>query len=541
MGICKIREWKDLENHFNEVKNQTLTTLFLDDKNRAKQFTLTDCGWFVDFSKNLVTQKTLQLLIKYAEHQKLGDEIANMFAGEKINRTENRSVLHVALRNLSGNPITLEGKNIMAGVNSVIGRMESLARKIRSGKWKGYSGKKIKNVINIGIGGSDLGPVMIYEALKFYSERSLNIRFVSNIDATHLTEQLYDLNPEESLFIVASKTFTTQETMTNAESAKRWILNHFNEQEAVRNHFVALSTNLEAVKAFGIDTDNMFEFWDWVGGRYSLTSAIGLSLMIALGPDNFRALRNGFFKADTHFRQKELKANIPVIMGLIGIWYNNFYGSDTLAILPYDQYLHRLPAYLQQTDMESNGKGVDRQGVPVNYQTGPIIWGEPGTNGQHAFYQLIHQGTKIIPCDFIGFVNSLNRLGDHHEKLMANFFAQQEALAFGKNEARLIAEQVNSDQIPFRIFEGNRPSTCFLAEKLSPETLGALIAFYEHKVFVQGVLWNIYSFDQWGVELGKQLAGNILKELPKNAPATLSHDSSTNQQIEYFKSKRNDD
>ncbi|MCG8333637.1 MAG: glucose-6-phosphate isomerase [Proteobacteria bacterium] len=541
MSICNIKEWKDLEDHFKQVKNQTLKTLFQDDKNRAKQLTLNDCGWFVDFSKNLVTQETMQLLINYAEQRQVGNEIAAMFAGEKINRTENRSVLHVALRNLSGYPLLLDGKDVMDEVNSVVVRMEGLAKKIRSGKWKGHSGKKIKHIINIGIGGSDLGPVMVYEALKYYSERSLTIRYVSNIDGTHLTEQLHDLNPEETLFIIASKTFTTQETMTNAESAKNWILKNLKEQEAIRHHFVALSTNLEAVRAFGIDADNMFEFWDWVGGRYSLTSAIGLSLMIALGPENFRALRMGFFKADTHFKEKELKSNIPVIMGLIGFWYNNFYGSETQAILPYDQYLHRLPAYLQQTDMESNGKGVDRQGVPANYQTGPIIWGEPGTNGQHAFYQLIHQGTKMIPCDFIGFVNPLNRLGDHHDKLMANFFAQQEALAFGKNESQLKAEQVNPEQIPFRIFEGNRPSSCYLAEKLSPETLGALISFYEHKVFVQGVLWNIYSFDQWGVELGKQLASNILKELPKNAPDKLSHDGSTNQQIEYYRSRRNND
>ena len=541
MSICDINEWKNLENHFNQAKNQTLKTLFLDDKDRAKHLTLNDCGWFVDFSKNLVTQETLQLLFNYAEQRKLSDEIADMFAGKKINRTENRSVLHVALRNLSDDPLMLDGKDIMQGVNSVVGRMEELAKKIRSGEWKGFSGKKIKNIINIGIGGSDLGPVMVYEALKHYTERSVTIRYVSNIDGTHLTEQLHGLNPEETLFIIASKTFTTQETMTNAESAKTWVLKQLKKQKAIANHFVALSTNLEAVQAFGIDSDNMFEFWDWVGGRYSLTSAIGLSLMIALGPENFRALRSGYFKADTHFKDKELQSNIPVLMGLIGFWYNNFYGSETQAILPYDQYLHRLPAYLQQTDMESNGKGVDRQGATVKYQTGPIIWGEPGTNGQHAFYQLIHQGTKLIPCDFIGFVNPLNRLGDHHEKLMANFFAQQEALAFGKNEEQLKAEQVNPDQIPFRIFEGNRPSTCFMAEKLTPETLGALISFYEHKVFVQGILWNIYSFDQWGVELGKQLASNILKELPKNTAGELSHDSSTNQQIEYFKNKRNDD
>ncbi len=538
MSVENSKEWIDLKNHHKKVRHITIKELFSENQKRAQQLTLNDCGWFVDYSKNLITTETLQLLQRYAEQRQLGNQIENMFKGEKINKTENRSVLHVAFRNLSRKPLLLDGKDIMIGIESVLKRMEKLAERIRSGHWAGYTGRKIKNIINIGIGGSDLGPAMVYEALKFYSDRALTVRFVSNIDGTHLFEQLKDLNPEESLFIIASKTFTTQETMTNAESAKSWLLEQMNSREAIRNHFIAISTNRSKVSDFGIDPDNMFEFWDWVGGRYSLTSAIGLSLMISLGPENFRNLRKGFYSADSHFKNSEFSSNIPVILGLIGFWYNNFYNAQTQAILPYDQYLHRLPAYLQQTDMESNGKGVDRDGNTINYQTGPIIWGEPGTNGQHAFYQLIHQGTKIIPCDFIGFINPLNKLGDHHEKLMANFFAQQEALAFGKSRAQLETEQVQSEQIPFRVFTGNRPSTCLMANMLAPETLGALIAFYEHKVFVQGVLWNIYSFDQWGVELGKELASKILGEITDKPEKHLTHDNSTNQQIEHFKNNR---
>ena len=528
------QEWTALQNHYQEISQLHLKELFAHQPDRARQMTLEDCSWWIDFSKNLITNETLQHLLAYARSKNLDGEIDALFSGQRINRTENRPVFHMALRNTSNAPMTIDGTDVMPLVNSVIRRMEELAERIQSGEWKGYTGKKIKHIVNIGIGGSDLGPCMVYEALKHYADRDLTVSFVSNIDGTHLVEQLRPLNPEETLFIIASKTFGTQETMTNAESARSWLVQQLGKEEAVQYHFVAVSTNREKVEAFGIKVDNMFEFWDWVGGRYSLTSAIGLSLMISLGPDRFRRLRKGFHSADSHFKNTDIEQNIPVLMGLIGFWYNTFFGAETCAILPYDQYLHRLPAYLQQTDMESNGKSTSRNGETVHYQTGPVIWGEPGTNGQHAFFQLIHQGTKLIPCDFIGFVNSLNPVRDHHQKLMSNFFAQQEALAFGKDREQLEREGVPPHQIPFRIFPGNRPSSCFLSESLTPESLGALIGFYEHKVFTQGILWNIFSFDQWGVELGKQLASTILDELIEGGVSPGAHDASTKQQIRYF-------
>jgi glucose-6-phosphate isomerase len=534
MSIVNSAEWLALADHYQKMKKISLKQLFGSDKKRAETMTSLTCGWFVDFSKNHLSHATIDLLMRFARSRQLDEKIEAMFSGEKINQTENRSVLHTALRDCSNGPVFLNGKDVMADVNAVLKKMENLTTRLTDGAWTGFTGKRIRNVVNIGIGGSDLGPHMVYEALKFYSNRSFTVRFVSNIDGTQLSECLRDLKPEETLFIVASKTFTTQETMTNAESAKEWLIRELGDEKAVCRHFVAVSSNRDKVEAFGIDTNNMFELWDWVGGRYSLCSAIGLSLMVSLGINNFNSLRKGFHTVDLHFKNTEFEKNIPVILALIGFWYNNFYGAQTQAILPYDHYLRYLPAYLQQTDMESNGKSIDCQGQPVSYQTGPIVWGESGTNGQHAFFQLIHQGTKLIPCDFIGFINSLNRLEGHHEKLMANFFAQQEALAFGKDRKQIESEQVSPAQIPFRIFEGNRPSTCFLADLLTPESLGSLIAFYEHKVFVQGVLWNIFSFDQWGVELGKQLATKILNELKERNPNRLAHDSSTCHQMNHF-------
>ncbi len=523
-----------LAEHFEQIRPIHLKQHFEEDPTRAESFTFEDCGWYVDLSKNLMDSTTLKLLLDLAKACKLSDAIEEMFSGQKINKTENRAVLHTALRNCSNTPVFVDGEDVMSLINSVISRMEKVAERIRSGKWRGYTGEKIKTVVNIGIGGSDLGPCMVYEALKHYSDRSLEARYVSNVDAAHLIEQISDLDAAETLFVVASKTFTTQETMTNAATARKWLTDQLGSEDAVRNHFIALSSNREKVVEFGIDPANMFEFWNWVGGRYSLTSAIGFSLLATLGKDIFKRLREGFHSVDLHFRNSPLERNIPVLMALMGIWYNNFFRTQTYAILPYSQYLHRLPAYLQQTDMESNGKSIDRSGQPVPFDTGPVIWGEPGTNGQHAFYQLIHQGTKLVPCDFIGFINPLAKSGDHHEKLMANFFAQQEALAFGKERSILEEEGIAEDQIPFRVFTGNRPSTCLLAEKLTPESLGSLIAFYEHKVFVQGVIWNIYSFDQWGVELGKQLSIKILDELKEGERDGLKHDGSTNAQIRHY-------
>ncbi len=535
MKINETPEWKRLEKHFAEVKDRTIRELFAEDTGRGDTFRIEAEGLYVDYSKHRVSRETMELLFDLARAAGLSRAIDAMFTGKKINETEGRAVLHVALRNRSNRPILVDGKDVMPGVNRVLERMEDAANRIRSGEWKGFTGKRIRNVVNIGIGGSDLGPAMVTEALRPYSSRDISVEFVSNVDGTHITECLRGKSPEETLFIVASKTFTTLETMTNAHTAKTWLLEALKDSRAIASHFVALSTNEPAVRKFGIDPKNMFEFWDWVGGRYSVCSAIGLPVMISIGPDNFLELLSGFHAMDDHFQAAPFEENIPVILALLGIWYNNFLGAESHAILPYDQYLHRFPAYLQQADMESSGKSVDREGDRVGYQTGPVIWGEPGTNGQHAFYQLLHQGTKLVPADFIGFARSHNPAGDHHAKLMSNFFAQTEALAFGKSEEEIRKTEKNERRVPFRTFEGNRPSTSIMAEKLTPETLGKLIALYEHKIFVQGVIWNIYSFDQWGVELGKELSTAILPELDPASGVDLRHDSSTNNLIRYYR------
>ncbi len=533
--LTERNEWKALLDHFHLVKDLHLRDLFRDDPSRGRSFRIDTGEIYFDYSKNRITSETMGLLFSLAKACRLREEIEKMFTGEKINRTENRAVLHTALRNVKGGPVMADGEDVMPGIFSVLERMKELSGRVRNGSWKGFSGKAVKNIVNIGIGGSDLGPVMVTEALKFYSRRELGFFFVSNVDDTHITEVLKSCEPDETLFIIASKTFTTQETMTNAETARKWIMEKYNDEKAIASHFIALSTNSEAVSAFGIDRSNMFEFWDWVGGRYSLTSAIGLAVMISIGYDNFMDMLRGFNTMDIHFREKPFEENIPVIMGLLGIWYNNFFGAETCAILPYEQYLHRFPAYFQQGDMESNGKSVDREGRVINYQTGPVIWGEPGTNGQHAFYQLIHQGTKLIPADFIGFGKSLNSTGDHHNKLIANFLAQTEALALGKSEDEVREEGVEEELIPYKVFRGNRPTNSIMAEKLTPCILGQLIAMYEHKIFVQGIIWNIYSFDQWGVELGKVLAKKILHELDEGSEPDDSHDSSTNELIKYYR------
>ena len=534
----KTAEWQALENHYDQLKNVHLRDIFSNDPDRGKRMTLEAVGLFLDYSKHRATDETLGKLVALAEASKLRDGIQAMFSGEAINRTENRSVLHVALRNRSNTPIMVNGQDVMPGVNRVIERMSAFSNAVRSGEWQGYTGQKIRNVVNIGIGGSDLGPYMAYEALKAYSDRDLCVRFVSNVDGTHFAEATQGMDPAETLFIVASKTFTTQETMTNAHTARDWVLNALGDESAVAKHFVAVSTNAEAVSAFGIDTDNMFEFWEWVGGRYSFCSAIGLPVMVGIGPENFCSMLDGFHAMDRHFAEADLSENMPVILGLFGIWYGNFFGAQSHAILPYDQYLHRFAAHLQQVDMESNGKCVSRDGERVSYETGPVIWGEPGTNGQHAFYQLIHQGTRLIPADFIGFSKSLNPLGDHHDKLMANFFAQTEALAFGKTGDEVRAEGVTGDLVAHKTFEGNRPTNTILADTLDPFTLGALTALYEHKVFVQGWIWNIFSFDQWGVQLGKALASRILDELRLDGEPELAHDTSTNQLIRRYRQTR---
>ena len=520
------------------MKGRHLRDLFDDDRQRAASLSLEVDGLYLDYSKNRVTSKTMRLLQALATSSGLDGFLQRMFSGDKINFTEDRAVLHIALRNRSNTPILVEGKDVMPEVNAVLAKMRGFARRVRSGEWKGHTGQAIRNIVNIGIGGSDLGPVMVSEALKSYSDRALKLRFVSNIDGTHLAEALRDLDPAETLFIVASKTFTTLETMTNAKSARKWLLDKFTDEAAVAKHFVALSTNGKLVTEFGIDRANMFEFWDWVGGRYSVMSAIGLPVMIALGPENFDALLDGAHAMDRHFATADFDRNAPVLLALLGIWYNNFFGAQTHAILPYDQYLHRFAAYFQQGDMESNGKSVDREGRRVTYETGPIIWGEPGTNGQHSFYQLIHQGTKLIPCDFIGFAESHNPspIGDHHDKLMANFFAQPEALAFGKTRAEVEKEGTRPELVPFKVFEGNHPTTSILARKLTPYVLGQLIALYEQKIFVQGVIWNINSFDQWGVQLGKLLADRILPEL--STQKELQHDVSTNELIRRYRAWR---
>lgn len=527
--------WSKLENHRRGMLSFDLRKTFAADPSRVGNMNLTAGDLYLDYSKNLVTAETMALLFELAAQSPLAAKRKEMFEGARINFTENRAVLHVALRNRSNRPILVDGKDVMPDVNAVLEKMRVFCRKVRSGEWKGYTGKRIRTVVNIGIGGSDLGPVMAYEALKPFTDRSIDVRFISNVDGTHLAETVRSLNAEETLFIVASKTFTTQETMTNAESARSWLLSTIKHPAAVASHFVALSTNAEKVSAFGIDTANMFEFWDWVGGRYSLCSAIGLPVMIAVGPENFDAMLDGAHAMDRHFIEAPLEKNMPVILALLGVWYNNFLGASSHAILPYDQYLHRFAAYFQQGDMESNGKSVDNQGDRISYQTGPIIWGEPGTNGQHSFYQLIHQGTKLIPCDFIGFAQSHNPIGDHHAKLMANFFAQTEALAFGKTLDEVRAEKVPDSLAPFKVFEGNHPTNTIMTRKLTPSVLGQLISLYEQKIFVQGVIWNINSYDQWGVELGKVLAQRILPELTSAGEPELKHDASTNDLIRRFR------
>lgn len=529
--------WKKLQEHQQQMKGIQMKNLFGADPGRFDHYSLVFGDILFDYSKNLVNQETIQLLLDLARESQVTDAVQAMFAGEKINRTENRSVLHTALRNLSGDPVYSDGKDVMPEVKEVLAHMKSFCEKIHSGEWTGYSGKPIRQVVNIGIGGSDLGPVMVTEALRHYRLNGMEAYFVSNVDATQMVETLKKLNPEETLFLIASKTFTTQETMTNAFSAREWFLQSAGDEAFIAKHFVALSTNEAEVVKFGIDRSNMFVFWDWVGGRYSLWSAIGLSIALYVGFPCFEELLYGAHTTDQHFKNTALEKNIPVIMALIGIWYRNFFGSQTEAILPYDQYMHRFAAYFQQGNMESNGKSVDRNGVPVTYSTGPVVWGEPGTNGQHAFYQLIHQGTVLIPCDFIAPAISHNPLGDHHPKLLSNFFAQTEALMNGRSPEELTEAGVKPELIPFKFFSGSRPTNSFLIREITPFTLGQLIALYEHKIFVQGVIWNIYSFDQWGVELGKELAGKILPEL-QDARETTSHDSSTNGLINWYKKIR---
>jgi glucose-6-phosphate isomerase len=528
--------WKALESHHQKLRELHLRQLFADDPKRGERLTTEAVGLYLDYSKNRITDETLKLLLQLAEECGLRARIDAMFRGEKINITENRAVLHIALRAPSGTSIVVDGENVVPQVHTVLDKMAGFANRVRSGAWKGHTGKRIRNVINIGIGGSDLGPVMAYEALKHYSDRAMTFRFVSNVDGTDFAEAVQDLDPSETLFIISSKTFTTLETMTNAHTARDWSLKGLGgDVKAVAKHFVAVSTNAVKVSEFGIDTANMFEFWDWVGGRYSMDSAIGLSTMLAIGQDNFRALLDGFHEMDEHFRTAPFERNLPVLLGLLAVWYNDFFGAETVAVLPYEQYLKRFPAYLQQLTMESNGKHVTLDGTEIDYATGPIYWGEPGTNGQHSFYQLIHQGTRLIPCDFIAFVETLNPLGRHHDMLLANVFAQTEALAFGKTPEQVKAEGTPDWLVPHRVFEGNRPSNTILAEKLTPQTLGKLVALYEHSVFTQGTIWNVDSFDQWGVELGKVLAQRIIPELESKTEPELGHDSSTNCLIRRYR------
>ena len=531
--------WKALVAHHQKLQKLHLRKLFADDPTRGERLTAEGAGLYLDYSKNRITDRTLKLLVQLADESNLSARIAAMFSGEKINVTEKRAVLHVALRTPAGAAIIVDGKNVVPEVHAVLDRMTAFSDRVRSGAWKGYTGKRIKNVINIGIGGSDLGPVMAYEALKHYSDRRLTFRFVSNVDGIDFIEATSDLEPAETLFIISSKTFTTLETMTNAQSARAWLLRGLGrDPRAVSRHFVAVSTNAAKVSAFGIDPVNMFGFWDWVGGRYSMDSAIGLSTMLAIGPDYFHSMLKGFREMDEHFRSTPFEDNLPVLMGLLSIWNNDFLGAQTVAVLPYEQYLKRFPAYLQQLTMESNGKHVTLAGKKVGYQTGPIYWGEPGTNGQHSFYQLIHQGTRLIPCDFIAFGRALTPLGRHHDILLANVFAQAEALAFGKTPEEVKAEGTLRALVPHRVFEGNRPSNVILAERLTPEVLGRLVALYEHSVFTQGVIWNIDSFDQWGVELGKVLAQRIVPELGRKTAPKLKHDSSTNNLIRRYRELR---
>ncbi len=534
--LTKSRAWMALLDHKKSIGRQHLRKMFEDDPKRGERMTTEDIGLFLDYSKNRITGQTLKLLIQLANQARLKNRIEAMFSGEKINVTEGRAVLHVALRAPKGSKIMADGKNVVPEVHEVLDRMTDFSNRVRSGQWKGHTGKRIRNIINIGIGGSDLGPVMAYEALRFYSERSMTFRFVSNIDGIDFAEATRDLNPEETLFIISSKTFTTMETMTNAQTAREWLLNGLgNDARAVARHFVAVSTNAKKVSEFGIDTANMFGFWDWVGGRYSMDSAIGLSTMVAIGPENFRTMLNGFHEMDEHFRNTPFERNMPVLMGLLSLWYNNFFGAQTVAVLPYENYLKRFPAYLQQLTMESNGKQVTVDGKKVNYNTGPIYWGEPGTNGQHSFYQLIHQGTRLIPCDFIAFVNPLIPVGRHHDILLANVFAQAEALAFGKTAGQVRAEDTEERLVPHRVFNGNRPSSMILADRLTPGILGKLVALYEHSTYTQSVIWNIDAFDQWGVELGKVLAQRIIPELESKTEPESSHDTSTNNLIRRYR------
>ena len=527
--------WRALEAHYTTMKDSRLRILFADDPKRGQRLVIEAAGIYFDYSKHRITGETLALLVRLAEESGLRERIEAMFRGEKINATEKRAVLHTALRAPKGTAIVVDGENVVPHVHAVLDKMAAFSNSVRSGQWKGYTGKPIRNVVNVGIGGSDLGPVMAYEALRQYSQRNLTFRFVSNIDGTDFAEAVQGLNADETLFIISSKTFTTQETMTNAHTAREWTLKALNDPSAIAKHFVAVSTNANEVSKFGIDTANMFEFWDWVGGRYSMDSAIGLSTMIAIGPDNFRSMLDGFHQMDEHFRTAPFDRNIPVVMALLGIWYNNFFGAQTAAVLPYEQYLKRFPAYLQQLTMESNGKRVTIDGAEIKYQTGAIYWGEPGTNGQHSFYQLIHQGTKLIPCDFILFADALHPLGRHHDLLAANVFAQAEALAFGKTSDEVRAEGTPEWLVPHRTFEGNRPSSMILIDRLTPAALGKLIALYEQSVFTQGVIWQVDSFDQWGVQLGKVLAERIIPELESTAEPQLKHDSSTNALIRRYR------
>ena len=537
-GLTNRQSWKALATHYEAIRNLHLRTLFADDPKRGERLTLEAAGFFLDYSKNRITDETIRLLCQLATECGLASRIEAMFRGDKINVTEGRAVLHVALRTPQSEKIIIDGTNVVSDVHAVLDKMADFAERVRNGAWKGHNGKRIRNVINIGIGGSDLGPVMAYEALKYYSDRSITFRFVSNVDGTDIVEATRDLDPAETLFIVSSKTFTTLETMTNANSAREWLVNGLGDTNAVARHFVAVSTNAKGVAEFGIHPSNMFEFWDWVGGRYSMASAIGLSTMLAIGVENFRAMLAGFHEMDEHFRTAPFEKNLPVLMALLSIWNVNFCGAQTIAVLPYEQYLKRFPAYLQQLTMESNGKRVTLENSVVDHETSPVYWGEPGTNGQHSFYQLIHQGTRLIPCDFIAFTNSLNELGSHHDVLLANVFAQAEALAFGKSTEEVLAEGTPEWLVSHRVFEGNRPSNMILADRLTPATLGKLVALYEHCVFTQGVMWNVDSFDQWGVELGKILAQRIVPELESTSESTLNHDSSTNNLIRRYRHSR---
>ncbi len=535
-SLIHMPAWQELDAHYRKIKDAHLRQLFADDPKRGERFAFEGAGIYFDCSKNRINGESIRLLVKLAEECGLRERIDAMFLGEKINVTEKRAALHAALRMPRDHAIFVDGENVVPDIHEVIDRMAYFADRVRNGQWRGYTGKRIRNIVNIGIGGSDLGPAMAYEALRHYSRRDMTFRFISNVDGTDFVEATQDLNAEETLFIVSSKTFTTLETMTNARTARQWTLRALGEESAVARHFVAVSTNAEEVVKFGIDIKHMFGFWDWVGGRYSMDSAIGLSTMIAAGPGNFRAMLAGFHAMDEHFRTAPFERNLPVLMGLLSVWYNNFFGAQTAAVLPYDQYLKRFPAYLQQLTMESNGKHVTFDGASVDYETGPIFWGEPGTNGQHSFYQLIHQGTKLVPCDFIGFCSALNPVGNHHDVLIANLFAQTEALAFGKTEQEVRAEGTPDWLAPHRICEGNRPSNTILGERLTPEMLGKLVALYEHSVFTQGTIWRIDSFDQWGVELGKMLANRIIPELESSEEPQLGHDSSTNALIRRYRS-----